>query len=63
MSDARERSIEPLNSMTLEELANNTVLLLRAMRYRCDTRPSKLMLTDSKTSLAGFELMKKKRKL
>ena len=58
MGEASKRAIEPLNSMTLEELAKNTVLLLRAMRYKCDTRPFKLMFTDSRTSLAVFELMK-----
>ena len=63
MGEASKRAIEPLNSMSLEELSNNTVLLLRAMRYKCDTSPSKLMLTDSRTSLAGFEMIKWKRKL
>ena len=34
--------------MSVEELANNNVLVLRAMGYMCNNRPSKVMLADFK---------------
>ena len=43
--------------MLLDRLADNNVLLVRAMGYDC-TRSSKLMLADFKTRSVGVEMMK-----
>uniref|UniRef100_M4BL09 Uncharacterized protein n=1 Tax=Hyaloperonospora arabidopsidis (strain Emoy2) TaxID=559515 RepID=M4BL09_HYAAE len=55
--------IQTLNSMSLEQLDDNTVLLLRVMGYKCTTRPSKLILADFKIRSVGVEIMKWQRKL
>ena len=47
--------LQPLNSVSLEELFDNTVLLL--------LEPSKIMLADLKTRSVGVEMMKWKRKV
>ena len=47
--------LQPLNSVSLEELSDNTVLLL--------LEPSKIMLADLKTRSVGVEMMKWKRKV
>ena len=55
--------IQPLNSMTIDQLVDATILLMRAMGYRCTTQPNKLMRTDFKIRSVGLELMKWRRKL
>ena len=58
-----ERLLQSVNKLLLEQLADNPVLLLREMGYKCTTRPYKLMLADFETRPVGVEMMKRKRKL
>ena len=55
--------MQPINSASIEQLVDNTVLLLRAMGYKCEMIPTKLMLGDFKIQLVGSEMVKWKRKL
>ena len=55
--------MQPINSVSIEQLADSTVLLLRAMGYKCEMIPTKLMLGDFKVRLVGSEMVKWKRKL
>ena len=55
--------MQPLNSMSLEHLVDSTVLLLRAMGYKFEMVPTKLMLLDFKFRFVGSELMRWKRNL
>ncbi|KAL4140282.1 hypothetical protein PRNP1_014567 [Phytophthora ramorum] len=58
-----EELSQPINSQTIEQLVEDTVLLLRAMGYRCGHKPSKPALTTCNVSSVGVELMRWKRKL
>uniref|UniRef100_H3GQN3 Uncharacterized protein n=1 Tax=Phytophthora ramorum TaxID=164328 RepID=H3GQN3_PHYRM len=58
-----EELSQPFNSQTIEQLVEDTVLLLRAMGYRCGHKPSKPALTTCNVSSVGVELMRWKRKL
>ena len=49
--------------MSIEQLVDITVLLLRAMEYKCERVPTKLMLVKPKVRLVGSELVILKRKL
>uniref|UniRef100_M4C0Y9 Uncharacterized protein n=1 Tax=Hyaloperonospora arabidopsidis (strain Emoy2) TaxID=559515 RepID=M4C0Y9_HYAAE len=50
--------LQPLNSMSFEELDDSIMLPLRAMEYECTTWPSMLMLADFKNRSVGVEMMK-----
>uniref|UniRef100_H3GF40 Eukaryotic/viral aspartic protease n=1 Tax=Phytophthora ramorum TaxID=164328 RepID=H3GF40_PHYRM len=58
-----EELSQPINSQTIEQLVEDSVLLLRAMCYRCGHKPSKPALTTCNVSSVGVELMRWKRKL
>lgn len=55
--------MQPINSVSIEQLADSTVLLLRAMGYKCEMISTKLMLGNFKVLLVGSEIMKWKRNL
>ena len=55
--------MQSLNSMSLDQLADSTVLLLRAMGYMCEMVPTKLILSSFKVRLVGSELVRWKRKI
>ncbi|GMF62210.1 unnamed protein product [Phytophthora fragariaefolia] len=54
---------QPVNSTDINQLVEDTVLLLKAMGFRCNGRPNSLILGDWSLSLAGAELLKWKRRL
>ena len=49
--------------MALEEIADSAVLLLRAMKYKCELVPTKLIIEDFKVRLVDSELVRWKRKM
>ncbi|GMF40667.1 unnamed protein product [Phytophthora fragariaefolia] len=53
----------PVNSTDINQLVEDTVLLLKAMGFRCNGRPNSLILGDWSLSRAGAELLKWKRRL
>ena len=55
--------MQSFNSMSLEKLADSTVLLLRAIKYKWQMVPTKLMLANFEISLVSSELVRSKRKL
>ncbi|GMF61128.1 unnamed protein product [Phytophthora fragariaefolia] len=54
---------QPVNSTDINQLVEDTVMLLKAMGFRCDGRPNSLILGDWSLSRAGAELLKWKRRL
>ncbi|GMF60179.1 unnamed protein product [Phytophthora fragariaefolia] len=54
---------QPVNSTDISQLFEDTVLLLKAMCFRCNGRPNSLILGDWSLSRAGSELLKWKRRL
>ncbi|GMF54510.1 unnamed protein product [Phytophthora fragariaefolia] len=54
---------QPVNSTDINQLVEDTVLLLKAMGFRCNGRPNSLILDDWSLSRAGAELLKWKRRL
>ncbi|GMF44359.1 unnamed protein product [Phytophthora fragariaefolia] len=54
---------QPVNSIDITQLVEDTVLLLKAMGFRCNGRPNSLILGDWSLSRAGAELLKCKRRL
>ncbi|GMF40612.1 unnamed protein product [Phytophthora fragariaefolia] len=54
---------QPGNSTGINQLVEDTVLLLKAMGFRCNSRPNNLILGDWWLSRAGVELLKWKRRL
>ncbi|GMG18040.1 unnamed protein product [Phytophthora fragariaefolia] len=54
---------QAVNSTDINQLVEDTVLLLKAMGFRCNGRPNSLILGDWSLSRAGAELPKWKRRL
>ncbi|GMF53963.1 unnamed protein product [Phytophthora fragariaefolia] len=54
---------QPVNSTDINQLVEDTVLLLTVMGFRCNGRPNSLILGDWSLSRAGAELLKWKRRL
>ncbi|GMF46143.1 unnamed protein product [Phytophthora fragariaefolia] len=54
---------QPVNSTDINQLAEDTVLLLKAMGFRCNGRPNSLILGDWSLSRAGAKLPKWIRRL
>ncbi|KAG6615811.1 uncharacterized protein IUM83_12050 [Phytophthora cinnamomi] len=54
---------QPVNSTDVNQLAEDTMLLLKAMGYQCTSRPSSLMLDGWTPRRASLELMRWKRRL
>ncbi|GMF59227.1 unnamed protein product [Phytophthora fragariaefolia] len=54
---------QPVNSTDINEPVEATVLLLKAMGFRCNGRPNSLIRGDGSLSRAGAELLKWKRRL
>ncbi|GMF41103.1 unnamed protein product [Phytophthora fragariaefolia] len=52
---------QPVNSTDINQLAEDTVLLLKAIGYRCNGQPNSLILGDWSLSRAGAELLKRPR--
>ncbi|EGZ26803.1 hypothetical protein PHYSODRAFT_255248 [Phytophthora sojae] len=54
---------QPVNSTDINQLVEDTVLLLKAMGFRCTSRPNSLLLGDWDPSRASREILKWKRRL
>jgi hypothetical protein len=54
---------QPVNSTSINELVQDTVLLLRAMGYRCNGRPNSLILSSWELRRASMEITHWKRRL
>ncbi|KAE9190473.1 hypothetical protein PF004_g21891 [Phytophthora fragariae] len=54
---------QPVNSTSINQLIEDTVLLLRAMGFRCNSRPNSLILGGWTLSRAGTEITRWKRRL
>ncbi|KAE9274476.1 hypothetical protein PF008_g29582 [Phytophthora fragariae] len=54
---------QPVNSTSINQLIEDTVLLLRAMGFRCNSRPNSLILGGWTLSRAGAEITRWKRRL
>ncbi|EGZ29429.1 hypothetical protein PHYSODRAFT_249285 [Phytophthora sojae] len=54
---------QPVNSTDINQLVEDTVLLLKAMRLLCTSRPNRLLLGDWDPSRASREILKWKRRL
>ncbi|GMF27711.1 unnamed protein product [Phytophthora fragariaefolia] len=54
---------QPINSTGINQLVEDTVLLLKAMGYRCNSRPNSLILSGWSLARASAELTQWKRQL
>ncbi|EGZ13216.1 hypothetical protein PHYSODRAFT_259149 [Phytophthora sojae] len=54
---------QPVNSTDINQLVEDTVQLLKAMGFRCTSRPNSLLLGDWDPSRASREILKWKRRL
>ncbi|KAI9981168.1 hypothetical protein PInf_010853 [Phytophthora infestans] len=54
---------QPVRAANINQLVEETVLLLKAMGYRCNSRPSSLILADWSLTRGGAELWQWKKKL
>ncbi|EGZ15249.1 hypothetical protein PHYSODRAFT_260030 [Phytophthora sojae] len=54
---------QPVNSTDINQLVEDRVLLLKAMGFRCTSRPNSLLLGDWDPSRASREILKWKRRL
>ncbi|EGZ16631.1 hypothetical protein PHYSODRAFT_247996 [Phytophthora sojae] len=54
---------QPVNSTDINQLVEDAVLLLKAMGFRCTSRPNSLLLGDWDPSRASREILKWKRRL
>ncbi|GMF56598.1 unnamed protein product [Phytophthora fragariaefolia] len=54
---------QPINSTGINQLVEDTVLLLKAMGYRCNSRPNSLILSGWSLARASAELTQWKRRL
>ncbi|KAG6622040.1 uncharacterized protein IUM83_07337 [Phytophthora cinnamomi] len=54
---------QPINCTSLDQRVEDTALLLKAMGYRCTSRPNSLMLSGWDVRQAGSELTQWKRRL
>ncbi|EGZ27104.1 hypothetical protein PHYSODRAFT_476005 [Phytophthora sojae] len=59
----RPELTQPVNSTDINQLVEDTVLLLKAMGFRCTSRPNSLLLGDWDPSRASCEILKWKRRL
>ncbi|EGZ29320.1 hypothetical protein PHYSODRAFT_474393 [Phytophthora sojae] len=59
----RPELTQPVNSTDISQLVEDTVLLLKAMGFRCTSRPNSLLLGDWDPSQASREILKWKRRL
>ncbi|GMG17481.1 unnamed protein product [Phytophthora fragariaefolia] len=54
---------QPINSTGINQLVEDTLLLLKTMGYRCNSRPNGLILSGWSSACASAELMQWKRRL